>query len=830
MDIKTLESFKLSDSVTFHDELNPKLFHGHHLKNEIRDQLMLVAQDFIEDLGVSDLQVKDITISGSNAAYSYTQHSDLDLHILADMEKMQDPVYAELFKAKKTLYNDKRKITVKGIPVELYVQDVAQPHISLGEYSILRNKWIRFPSKRRANFDQSATKAKYEKLAELIKYGLKTNDITRIKGVLSTIKRYRQSGLEKGGEFGPENLAFKAVRSQGLVGKLFALRDKLHGKALSTENMYENLPLDKPTPTVSQLAEKYRVSRHTVAAKVDAGVKIELEHTTNKDTAREIALDHLGEDLKYYEKLASVGLEEDDELDMLTELRKDKPYELPELRADRDHLIYVIINKVTKQRYVGITAMAFGGDIHRTLNRRMQKHLQRARIENKDWGLCASLRKYGPENFSYGLLEVVPGKKSAHSREMEIIGKHNPELNTFKAAIKEVESGNYPDKHFTLLSEIELDESSGYIPSKAEKNDDRFKTALTVDIKPDSIKKNAAAFGSTVSRAGVPPTLGEGNPVTSGYFAGSLNDILYNLEVTGLVDDKKTKKFWNRRSAHANEYYSLLVAGRRFKSLPGGNANLKYTVQKNGTDMNVVIIDARNKKIAGLLLTSARQVPGGGTAYHIDSSAVNPEYRGQGIGYGLYGVMVVILRKRLISGDRQTPDAIRMWTKMSQIPGVVATVIRKQGNQFTSEPLNVVNGQATNYPHKSKEYVVLGHEGPANSLSEDAAPVTPSVVYHVTPTKNLPSILKNGLDPTVGPRASQIPGETRAIYVFPDRETTYDAIMNWLGDQFEESEDLALLEINTTGVRCRVTRFADYELKIVTPVPPENIKVIYSVI
>ena len=51
-----------------------------------------------------------------------------------------------------------------------------------------------------------------------------------------------------------------------------------------------------------------------------------------------------------------------------------------------------------------------------------------------------------------------------------------------------------------------ISEASGYIPSEKEKNDPRFKTALTVDVHPDSIKKNAKAFGWLTSRAGIPPT------------------------------------------------------------------------------------------------------------------------------------------------------------------------------------------------------------------------------------------------------------------------------------------------------------------------------------
>jgi hypothetical protein len=48
-------------------------------------------------------------------------------------------------------------------------------------------------------------------------------------------------------------------------------------------------------------------------------------------------------------------------------------------------------------------------------------------------------------------------------------------------------------------------EASGYIPSEKEKNDPRFKTALTKDVKPDSIKKNAKAFSWLTNRAGIPP-------------------------------------------------------------------------------------------------------------------------------------------------------------------------------------------------------------------------------------------------------------------------------------------------------------------------------------
>lgn len=56
------------------------------------------------------------------------------------------------------------------------------------------------------------------------------------------------------------------------------------------------------------------------------------------------------------------------------------------------------------------------------------------------------------------------------------------------------------------INEI-LNEVSGYIPSEKEKNDPRFKTALTVDVNPYSIKDNVKKLGlGNVKRSGIPPT------------------------------------------------------------------------------------------------------------------------------------------------------------------------------------------------------------------------------------------------------------------------------------------------------------------------------------
>ena len=100
-------------------------------------------------------------------------------------------------------------------------------------------------------------------------------------------------------------------------------------------------------------------------------------------------------------------------------------------RTDRNQVIYYIQDVVTSDYYIGLTALCFAGNVRKTLTRRMQKHMQRALAENKNWGLSRALRERGAERFVFGVVEVVRGKKAAHSRETELINTLQPALNTF---------------------------------------------------------------------------------------------------------------------------------------------------------------------------------------------------------------------------------------------------------------------------------------------------------------------------------------------------------------------------------------------------------------
>ena len=100
-------------------------------------------------------------------------------------------------------------------------------------------------------------------------------------------------------------------------------------------------------------------------------------------------------------------------------------------RTDRNQVLYFIQDTVTQETYIGLTALSFKGNVFRTLRRRMQKHMQRALTERKDWGLSCALRERGAERFIFGVIEVVRGKRPAHCRETELINTLRPALNTF---------------------------------------------------------------------------------------------------------------------------------------------------------------------------------------------------------------------------------------------------------------------------------------------------------------------------------------------------------------------------------------------------------------
>jgi hypothetical protein len=228
-----LEEINPQSVVTVNRRLNPRLWHNDQLDAQVRSKLMDIARAFEEFIGI-DLTVKDYTITGSNANYTWTRHSDLDLHLVIPGEPSQRD--RELYSAKKALWSQQHDIRIKGLPVECYVQGAAEPHHSTGVYSLNKNNWIVRPKKVRPRIDDAAVRAKSDSLAHDARMALASNDLEKITVIKDKITKMRQAGLDRAGEWSVENLAFKTLRNLGLIDQLAERIRELEDQALSLEH------------------------------------------------------------------------------------------------------------------------------------------------------------------------------------------------------------------------------------------------------------------------------------------------------------------------------------------------------------------------------------------------------------------------------------------------------------------------------------------------------------------------------------------------------------------------------------------------------------------
>ena len=91
-------------------------------------------------------------------------------------------------------------------------------------------------------------------------------------------------------------------------------------------------------------------------------------------------------------------------------------------------------------------------------------------------------------------------------------------------------------------------------------------------------------------------------------------------------------------------------------------------------------------------------------------------------------------------------------------------------------------------------------------------------VYHVTNKKYLNKVLKHGIGPRI---PADMPGEERGVFMFKSYDDMENALMNWLGDRYDEDDELVVLKINPDGLTLKNT--AEYEVMSKTKIPPQNI-------
>ena len=234
-DLEPIKSFHLKD------ELNPEVWNDFSINEDIRKELLKIAQDFYISIEL-DCDVKDIILTGSLANYNWSKkYSDFDLHIVVDLSDVggNEELAKKYVDAVKINWNEKHDIKVDGYEVEIYVQDIDEEHKSSGIFSLMNDKWIVKPTKLDIKIDEKSIERKASNIMESIdkieseidnddNY---ENSIEDISKVWEKIKNSRKDGLEsENGEYSVGNLVFKLLRRNNYISRIMDLKRYAYDK------------------------------------------------------------------------------------------------------------------------------------------------------------------------------------------------------------------------------------------------------------------------------------------------------------------------------------------------------------------------------------------------------------------------------------------------------------------------------------------------------------------------------------------------------------------------------------------------------------------------
>ena len=238
-------------------ELNPKLWDGDQLHPKLRVAFLKIAQSFFKFLNIPDVDIKDVILIGSNANYNWTEHSDIDLHVLINYLQIDSNYHIvnEYLHAKKSIWNTNFPLLYKGMNIELYAQDSQQElHSSVGVYSVTRGKWLKKPSAEIISIDDAAIEMKAEPYEYEID-ALKETDPhiqQKIQNLKQRLKHLRQTGLEAEGEYSVENMAYKHLRNKGYLDRLTQLEKKAALANLAVEHVVNEVTIDNIPDDVTE--------------------------------------------------------------------------------------------------------------------------------------------------------------------------------------------------------------------------------------------------------------------------------------------------------------------------------------------------------------------------------------------------------------------------------------------------------------------------------------------------------------------------------------------------------------------------------------------------
>lgn len=229
----------------YNTTLNPLIWNEDMtLQNGVADAINNVVNQFVEDLPVP-IEILDIRIVGSNASYNYTDHSDIDVHIVVNTEVLpyEPKILKLLYNSARASFNKYYSIRIKGLPIELSIEDLNTNLTSNGIFSVTENKWLQLPHPITVKRVDMTTTESYRKLVKKIEDLLAEPTSQEIKEMIGKLYMIRKNSILTDGEFGKGNLLFKEIRNAGLLQELKAALYDILSKELTVEGMLEELDI-----------------------------------------------------------------------------------------------------------------------------------------------------------------------------------------------------------------------------------------------------------------------------------------------------------------------------------------------------------------------------------------------------------------------------------------------------------------------------------------------------------------------------------------------------------------------------------------------------------
>lgn len=230
---------KINEWYRRNDTLNPKLWdlETEKLRPEVREKLVAIVDQF-EAFIDCPISICDIHLVGSNAAFSWSETSDLDVHVIANFDVVgnDNRILGMLYNAKKARFNDQYDLTIRGIEVELYVEDVKTTVVSNGIYSICDDKWVKKPVKTKLPPEPDIGR-QLGRWEQYINQVCKSNVKEDIEECINKLYMLRKNSIAVDGEYGVGNALFKAVRDIGGLDKLKETLNKCVSRELSLEGL-----------------------------------------------------------------------------------------------------------------------------------------------------------------------------------------------------------------------------------------------------------------------------------------------------------------------------------------------------------------------------------------------------------------------------------------------------------------------------------------------------------------------------------------------------------------------------------------------------------------